>query len=129
MCRNIKTLFNFEPPATEVADALGIALTLGLTSSQRTPMELRTFADWTLRPRLLAVPGVAKVDIFGGEVLKFIGDGVLAMDYVEGLSHGSANSAGSTGDEDGAPVELGTVEVERAHGADAATQAERHFTR
>src|SRR5438093_2715376 len=43
-------------------------LVIGLTSTNRTPMELRTFADWTARPRLLAVPGVAKVEIFGGEV-------------------------------------------------------------
>ena len=43
-------------------------LSIGLTSTNRTPMDLRTFADWTLRPRLLGVPGVAKVDIFGGEV-------------------------------------------------------------
>ena len=43
-------------------------LVIGLTSTNRTRMELRTFADWTARPRLLAVPGVAKVEIFGGEV-------------------------------------------------------------
>ena len=43
-------------------------LALGLTSQERTPMELRTFADWTVRPRLLGVPGVAKVELFGGEV-------------------------------------------------------------
>ena len=30
-------------------------------------MEIRTFADWTLRPRLIGVPGVAKAVIFGGE--------------------------------------------------------------
>ncbi len=43
-------------------------LNLGLTSTNRTAMELRAFADWTVRPRLLAVPGVAKVEVFGGEV-------------------------------------------------------------
>src|SRR5882724_2616797 len=43
-------------------------LVIGLTSTNRTLMELRTFADWTARPRLLAVPGVAKVEVFGGEV-------------------------------------------------------------
>ncbi len=43
-------------------------LNLGLTSTNRTAMELRALADWTVRPRLLAVPGVAKVEVFGGEV-------------------------------------------------------------
>src|SRR5206468_6124064 len=40
----------------------------GLVSDQLSPMALRTFADWTVRPRLLSVPGVAKVTVFGGEV-------------------------------------------------------------
>jgi CzcA family heavy metal efflux pump len=56
------------PKMGPLTSSTSLALTLGLTSGQRTPMELRTFADWTFRPRLLAVPGVAKVDIFGGEV-------------------------------------------------------------
>jgi CzcA family heavy metal efflux pump len=43
-------------------------LKIGLQSDKLTPMELRTFADWTLKPRLLAVPGVAKASVFGGEV-------------------------------------------------------------
>ena len=32
------------------------------------PFDLRTFADWTVKPRMLAVPGVAGVSVFGGEV-------------------------------------------------------------
>jgi CzcA family heavy metal efflux pump len=56
------------PKMGPLTSSTSLALTLGLTSGQRTPMELRTFADWTLRPRLLAVPGVGKVDIFGGDV-------------------------------------------------------------
>ncbi len=43
-------------------------LKIGLVSDSRTLMELRTFADWTLKPRLQAVPGVAQVGIMGGEV-------------------------------------------------------------
>jgi len=43
-------------------------LKVGLVSDKRTPMELRTFADWTLKPRMLSVPGVARCIIFGGEV-------------------------------------------------------------
>jgi CzcA family heavy metal efflux pump len=43
-------------------------LKIGLLSDRLSPMALRTFADWTLRPRLLAVAGVAQVSVFGGEV-------------------------------------------------------------
>ncbi len=43
-------------------------LVVGLTSEHKSLMEIRTAADWTLRPRLLAVPGVAGVSVFGGEV-------------------------------------------------------------
>jgi CzcA family heavy metal efflux pump len=43
-------------------------LKIGLVSDKLSPMKLRTFADWTLRPRMLAVPGVARAIVFGGEV-------------------------------------------------------------
>src|SRR3954468_7614043 len=43
-------------------------LKIGLLSEKLSPMELRSFADWTIKPRLLAVPGVAKCSVFGGEV-------------------------------------------------------------
>jgi CzcA family heavy metal efflux pump len=56
------------PKMGPLTSSTSLTLVIGLTSTNRTPMELRTFADWTVRPRLLAVPGVAKVDTFGGEV-------------------------------------------------------------
>jgi len=56
------------PKMGALTSSTSLMLAIGLTSTNHTPMELRTFADWTLRPRLLGVPGVAKVDVFGGEV-------------------------------------------------------------
>src|SRR5439155_1742880 len=56
------------PKMGPLTSSTSLMLAIGLTSTNLTPMELRTFADWTARPRLLGVPGVAKVEIFGGEV-------------------------------------------------------------
>jgi CzcA family heavy metal efflux pump len=56
------------PEMTPLTSSTSTVLAVGLTSQQRSLMELRTIADWTVRQRLLAVPGVAKVSVFGGEV-------------------------------------------------------------
>ena len=56
------------PGMAPLTGATSLILAIGLTSEERTPMELRGFADWTLRPRLLGVPGVARISVYGGEV-------------------------------------------------------------
>lgn len=56
------------PTMAPLTSATSTVLDVGLTSAKRSLMELRSFADWTLRPRLLGVPGIAKVVVFGGEV-------------------------------------------------------------
>jgi CzcA family heavy metal efflux pump len=55
-----------EPSLTPLTSSTGTVLIAGITSPTVSPMELRTVADWTIRPRLLAVPGVAQVSVFGG---------------------------------------------------------------
>lgn len=55
------------PVMTPLTSSTSIALVVGLTSDTRSLMELRTTADWTIKQRLLAVPGVAHVGVYGGE--------------------------------------------------------------
>lgn len=55
------------PTMSPLTSSVSTVLVVGLTSSSRSNMDLRTLADWTVRPRLLAVPGVAKVSVFGGD--------------------------------------------------------------
>ncbi len=55
------------PEMTPLTSSTGSVLVIGLTSHKLPPMDLRTVADWTVRPRLLAVPGVSKVAIFGSQ--------------------------------------------------------------
>ena len=56
------------PTMSPLTSSTGDLMTIGLTSPSRSLMELRTAADWVIKPRLLAVPGVAKIGIFGGDV-------------------------------------------------------------
>src|SRR6516162_587006 len=59
------------PRMAPLTTPTGRLLTAGFTSEKRSPMELRELAQWTIRPRLLSVRGVAQVTIFGGEVRQF----------------------------------------------------------
>jgi CzcA family heavy metal efflux pump len=59
------------PVITPLTTATSIVMVVGLTSNRLSLMELRTIADWTVKHRLLAVPGVAKAAVFGGEVKQF----------------------------------------------------------
>src|ERR1041384_3668563 len=56
------------PKMTPLTSSTMDLLKIGLVTDKLTPMELRTFADWTIKPRLLSVPGGAKCSVFGGEV-------------------------------------------------------------
>ncbi|HET9108472.1 MAG TPA: efflux RND transporter permease subunit [Steroidobacteraceae bacterium] len=53
------------PVIAPLQSSTGVALTIGLTAPKLSRMQLTEIARWTIRPALLAVPGVSKVVIFG----------------------------------------------------------------
>jgi len=55
------------PIPVPLSSSSATVLTIGLSSKSKSLLDLRSLVDWTLVPRLLAVPGVADVNIFGGE--------------------------------------------------------------
>lgn len=59
------------PTMAPVTSIMGEIMFLGLTSSEHDAMALRSIADWTVRRRLLAVPGVAEVITIGGDVRQY----------------------------------------------------------
>jgi len=56
------------PVLAPLSSPTGVVLVCGITSKTRNLEQLRTTADWVMRPHLQAVPGVARVTVFGGEV-------------------------------------------------------------
>lgn len=82
---------------------LGEILIIGLTSSNISQGELRSIADRTIRPRLLAVGGVSSVAVIGGEVEeysinllpgKMMAAGVTLNDVEESLDGFNSNASG-----------------------------------
>ncbi len=56
------------PVVIPLSSSSATVLTLGISADSKDLMTLRSLVDWTIVPRLLAVPGVADVNVFGGEV-------------------------------------------------------------
>ena len=57
-----------KPTLGPQSSILGEMLIVGLTADSTSMLDLRTIADWTIRPRLLSTGGVAQVAVLGGDI-------------------------------------------------------------
>ena len=60
-----------KPTLGPQSSILGEVLIIGLTADSTSMLDLRTIADWTIRPRLLSTGGVAQVAVLGGELKEY----------------------------------------------------------
>lgn len=59
------------PTLAPQSSIMGEVMMIALTADETSAMDLRTLADWNIRPRLLSVGGVAQVTITGGNLKEF----------------------------------------------------------
>lgn len=59
------------PTMAPQSSIMGEIMLISLTSDSTSQMDLRTIADWTIRPRFLATGGVAQVVVIGGEYKQY----------------------------------------------------------
>ena len=60
-----------KPTLGPQSSILGEVFIIGLTSDETSMQDLRTIADWTIRPRLLSLGGVAQVTVLGGDIKEY----------------------------------------------------------
>ena len=88
-----------QPVIAPLQSSTGVALSIGLTAPGLSLMQLTEIARWTIRPALLAVPGVSKVVIFGSrpEQLQVQFDPARLIALHAGLNQLTAAAAGASG--------------------------------
>jgi len=59
------------PNITPLTSSASTVMGIGVTSDKLSLMQLRTLVDWHLTPHLMAIPGVADINVYGGEVRQF----------------------------------------------------------
>jgi CzcA family heavy metal efflux pump len=90
------------PTLAPIASIMGEIMLLSLSSDSLAPMELRTIADWNIRPQLLAIGGVAQVIIIGGgykqyeiaaspEKMKYFGVSLMELEQAAAASTRNAS--------------------------------------
>src|SRR5215510_10601607 len=91
------------PVLGPIASTMGEIMLISMNSKTTSAMDLRSLADWVVRPRLLGVPGVAQVMIIGGETKQFqvLVDPAKLRDYgltlqqvMEAVAGSNVNSSG-----------------------------------
>ena len=93
------------PAMGPITSIMGEIQFVGLTSPNEavSPMDLRSLADWVVRPRLMTIPGISQVVVMGGEVKqyqilvsseKLLRRGIALEDLKHALSEISENTTG-----------------------------------
>lgn len=93
------------PSMGPISSIMGEIQFVGLVSTDLavSPMDLRTYADWNLRPQLMTIPGVSQVVVMGGQVKQYqilvsskalLAKGISLEDLKRSLSEMSENTTG-----------------------------------
>src|SRR5438094_4065594 len=91
------------PVLGPIPSTMGEIVLISMTSKTHSPMDLRSIADWVIRPRLLGIAGVAQVMIIGGETKQYqvLADPAKLRDYnltlkevIQAVGDANANSSG-----------------------------------
>lgn len=91
-----------QPILAPISSIMGEILFIALTSDTHSPMELRSIADWVIRPRLLSVPGVSQVVPIGGDEKQYqvlispeqiAASGVSLTEVIEAVSKTNQNTS------------------------------------
>lgn len=87
------------PRMTPLTSSTTWVMEVGLTSDKQSLMTVRTIADWTVKPRLLSVAGVAGVEVVGGDIrqIQFQFDPQRLVQYGVGVEDVIAAARQGTG--------------------------------